>query len=97
MAADELCEGERERVHTFFGNVCEGGISIQLNSFINLMSLAAFLEMQVLFGTIATASERVSLNRGSGGTHNSDKRSSLETAQSHADFVKSSEWRTVLL
>lgn len=46
----------------FFGNVCEGGISIQLNSFISLMSLAAFLEMQVPFGTIAAASERVSLN-----------------------------------
>lgn len=56
MAADEL------RDCGFFGNVCEGAISIQLNSFINLMSLAAFLEMQVPFGTIAATSERVSLN-----------------------------------
>ena len=45
-----------------FGKACEGGISIQLPSFINLMSLAAFLEIQVLIGALAAASEGVSLN-----------------------------------
>lgn len=69
-------------------DACEGGISVQLNSFINLMSLAAFLEMQVPFGTIAAASERVSLNEESVGMRNGNERSCLGDYRDHMGSVR---------
>lgn len=69
-------------------DACEGGISEQLNSFINLMSLAAFLEMQVPFGTIAAASERVSLNEESAGMRSGGERSRPGDYRDHVGSVR---------
>lgn len=52
------------------------------------MSLAAFLEMQVPFGTIAAASERVPLNEESVGTGYGDKRSCPGDYRDHMGSVR---------
>lgn len=60
---------------------------MQLNSFINLMSLADFLEMQVPFGTTTAASESVPLNDELVGMRYGDERSCPGDYRGHMGSV----------